>query len=177
MALVTCADCGNQVSDAAISCPACGRPMHTRPVRLHWLGAIACLVVVLAGAGYAIQSVNDGIALAHALGHPGEMESLAYTSAEAAHITFTNLSEATLYQCVRAVVRTKDRASNANSVAVCTGDVKPHTSAVIEAPYKVGAVKAICSGEPDRFGTRQVDWDLCEFYIEAAMPGKGGAAN
>ena len=30
--LVTCADCGSDVSDAAQSCPKCGRPMTTDEV-------------------------------------------------------------------------------------------------------------------------------------------------
>ena len=32
MALIKCAECGNQVSDLATSCPQCGAPKSTRPV-------------------------------------------------------------------------------------------------------------------------------------------------
>lgn len=32
MALINCADCGRQVSDAAVACPQCGRPIAGPPV-------------------------------------------------------------------------------------------------------------------------------------------------
>lgn len=38
MPLISCADCGRDVSTAATACPNCGRPMEaaTEPLRLEW---------------------------------------------------------------------------------------------------------------------------------------------
>jgi len=33
MGLVTCPDCSKEISDIAVSCPSCGRPMH--PVQIE----------------------------------------------------------------------------------------------------------------------------------------------
>lgn len=32
MALITCPDCGKQLSDQAPACPNCGRPMKKKPI-------------------------------------------------------------------------------------------------------------------------------------------------
>ncbi len=83
MALLTCPDCGNEISDAATACPRCGRPtgravnvvtnhvVTTRPAT-SWVtwGCLGCLgvscllagVVFLAGVvGKSASSVNDSI--------------------------------------------------------------------------------------------------------------------
>ena len=39
MALVTCRDCGKQVSEQAPACPNCGRPMNTQPSKVEDVNA------------------------------------------------------------------------------------------------------------------------------------------
>jgi hypothetical protein len=54
----------------------------------------------------------------------------------------------------------------AYSATVCSGDLKPHTSVSLEAPYDPGAIQKLCSGSADSLGIRSVDWDLCTFDLE-----------
>ncbi len=54
MALETCPDCGNQVSDSAAACPKCGRPMRapaprTRVVREAKSKAVAGILAIFLG--------------------------------------------------------------------------------------------------------------------------------
>ena len=56
MALIDCSECGNKVSDKALSCPQCGKPPPTKPLRL-----------VCAECG---QEVSDKAASCAECGHP-----------------------------------------------------------------------------------------------------------
>lgn len=141
--------------------------------QIHWLLATACIVVILAALGAAFSTVREIAAEMAAIAKPGSMENSAYTNADAAHVTFTNMSSGTLYQCVRGVVTNKAGKST-KTVAVCTGDVKPHSTVELVAPYHVGEVRDLCSGRADQFGIKQLDWDLCTFDVEPASgPGTG----
>lgn len=58
MGLITCQDCGRQVSEQAVACPQCGRPMN--PPTGH-----ATLPLVVTGAtepkeGLFLQTLNGG---------------------------------------------------------------------------------------------------------------------
>jgi hypothetical protein len=81
----------------------------------------------------------------------------------AAHVTLTNTTIATRYACFRGVVkRVSGTAAPIYSATVCSGDLKPHTTISLEAPYDPGAVEKTCSAE----GTHSIDWDLCTFDLE-----------
>jgi hypothetical protein len=147
--------------------------------QIHWLHAAACITVILAIVGTALIA-------AAGLSKPGSMESLAFANGEAAHITFTNPGTDTLFQCVRGVVKNKQGltlgpggVASTKSMPVCTGDVKPHSTVELAAPFPVGAVRDLCSspsdplGPKDSLGSKQVDWALCSFEIEP-MGGQGG---
>jgi hypothetical protein len=141
--------------------------------QIHWLLALACVVVILAAVGAVLSAAREFALEMAANGKPGSMENHAYTNGDAAHITFTNMSAATLYQCVRGVVTNKAGQSTKSAV-VCTGDVKPHSTVVLEAPYTVGEVRDLCSGQAGQFGIKQIDWDRCTFELEpAGSPGIG----
>lgn len=68
MALITCRDCGKQLSDAAAACPHCGNPAPPRKKktsRAAWAGLAVVLLLVVVGIGQAIQGEGDsGAALA-----------------------------------------------------------------------------------------------------------------
>lgn len=141
--------------------------MSERP-KIHPLIAGACVVVILAGLDAAITQAREQMHMEAAVGKVGAIEDLAWTSGEAAHVVLTNLTSATLYQCVRAVVRRKSDGTQQRSVPVCSGDLKPHTTTSLDAPYPWGTVKDLCAGKPDSFGVRALDWDLCTFDLEPA---------
>lgn len=56
--------------------------------------------------------------------------------------------------------------AHTESAPVSTGEVKPRTTIVLEAPYQVGAAEELCSGSPDRFGNTHLDWSKCSFTTE-----------
>jgi hypothetical protein len=159
-------------------------------MRLPRLVSVACWVVILAGTGEALSSIREVVGEVQLLvarpklnptteTSPREepMENSAYTNAEAGHVTFTNMSNATLHQCIRAVVRRKNGDGMARSVAVCTGDVKPNSTVVLEAPYPAGSVRNLCSRETaDRYGNYPFDWDLCTFDVEPVGAGSISAS-
>jgi hypothetical protein len=97
-----------------------------------------------------------------------QMKYSAYTNAQAAHVTVTNMNlSETHWACIEGVVTSKSTHSAASTVAVCTGDMKPHTTVVLEAPYKPGAIMDMCSTEvgEGRFARKELDWDLCDFEV------------
>jgi hypothetical protein len=97
----------------------------------------------------------------------GSLESSAYTNASAAHVTLTNTGRATQFECFQAVVTAvSGKSKPVRSVTVCSGDLKPHTTIALEAPYSAGAVNKICDGPPGAYGIRSIDWDLCTFELE-----------
>lgn len=72
MALIACPDCGGQVSDQALACPHCGRPLQTVPSlqvlrrEAHTLQSLAkgcgCLVILFAlGLGVLAYLVLRGV--------------------------------------------------------------------------------------------------------------------
>jgi hypothetical protein len=87
-----------------------------------------------------------------------------HTNAEAAHITFTNRGATTAWACVKGVVSSSPTGTQVASHIVCTGDVKPHSTIVLDAPYRVGAVLEICN--KIGFGdVKLVDWSKCSFDV------------
>lgn len=68
MALVTCTECGNAVSDKAAACPKCGAPVSSAakyvPEPSHWLRNTVIVVVVLGalfiGWGAMLASTPEG---------------------------------------------------------------------------------------------------------------------
>jgi hypothetical protein len=144
-------------------------PQQQQPlvrVRRDPLAVIAYLVVICAGAGAALAALRESVAAARSIAVPFYMEHSAYTNVQAAHITFTNRTERAAYACVRAHVMHLASKKQVEAVVVCTGEMKPHTTVALEAPYPVGAVEKLCAGEPDRFGFARVDWDRCGFDLE-----------
>ena len=137
--------------------------------QIHSLVAVTCVILIVSSFGTAIAEVREFIAGMASAAKPGAMESSAYTDADAAHVTFTNLSAGTVFQCVRAIVTSK-AGKVAKSVAVCTGDVRPHSTVVLVAPYRPGEVRDMCSSN-GQFGVKQLDWDLCTFDLEPTGPG------
>lgn len=127
-----------------------------------------CVVVILAALGYAFETVRQYIAVT-AAGlkgpRPGKLETSSYTNGEAAHVTITNLNAFDVEACFRAVVTGK-AGGRVVSVPVCTGTMKPRTTTVLQAPYEIGAVEALCAAEGERFGLRRIDWSKCSFTTE-----------
>jgi hypothetical protein len=130
---------------------------------------LTCVSVMLAVAGYAFQTIRQTLAAATAPivegPRAGKLEQSAYTNTEAAHITLTNLNSFPVETCLRAIVEANSGGRTV-SVPVCTGEMKPRTTTVLVAPYHVGEVSKLCSGEPDRFGFTHVDWNRCTFTTE-----------
>lgn len=87
-----------------------------------------------------------------------------HTNVDAAHLTLTNRGETTSWACVKGIVSSSSTGTKVESHVVCTGDVKPHSTTVLEAPYRVGSVLEICNktGYAD---TKVVDWSKCTFEI------------
>jgi hypothetical protein len=146
--------------------------VSTRAVRTgrDSLAMVAHVCIVLATMGYAVDAVRQTFAKAAApkpSPEIGEISEQVYTNATSAHFTFTNLNAFSAETCVKGIVRPKGALGpTAESVAVCTGEMKPRTTVVLEAPYRVGAIEALCSGETDRFGNSRLDWGKCSFTSE-----------
>jgi hypothetical protein len=139
------------------------------------LVAVTCAFVILAVFGYAYETVRQNVAVAAAAAASvgtkgpvaGKLDESSYTNAEAAHVTVTNLNAFPVESCFRAVVTGKGTGPvRAESVTVCTGEMKPRTTTVLVAPYRIGAVERLCSGPFDRFGNAHLDWSLCTFTTE-----------
>ena len=174
-----------------------GSVMQVMPAKAapHWLVATASIVIIVAGVGWFGTTVwetrraimHDAKALADeaqakaeaaererkAIPKIGEMEDLSFANADGAHVTMTNMGDDVLYNCMRGVVTSKATRNTTRSVAVCTGAVQPHSTVTLDAPFRVGAVRELCSGKPDAFGNRHVDWDLCGFELEPATASTG----
>lgn len=138
-------------------------------VRRDPLAVVAYVCVILATCGYGCQSVAHQISTAAeraaATPRPGKIDNSAYTNASAAHVTLTNLNLYPVKMCVKGVI-TPRGGGPIESVPVCTGEMRPHTTIVLEAPYHVGAVEKACSSEPDRLGLTHLDWSRCDFEME-----------
>jgi hypothetical protein len=71
------------------------------------------------------------------------------------------------YWCEKAVISARANGTGAGrieSVPVCTGDVLPHTTVSLVAPYPAGKVFDMCSSQ-GRYG-RELDWSQCDFDVE-----------
>lgn len=133
---------------------------------LQVLVTLTCLVILATAADRAWREVT---ATVNAVATPkeGDVQSDAFTDREAAHITITNLTSGVRYWCVRAVVSARPGGTGTGrveSVPVCSGDVSPHTTVTLIAPYPAGKVFEMCSS-PGRYG-RELDWSQCTFDIE-----------
>ena len=60
MAIISCPDCGNQVSSEADTCPKCGRPIKSgfmgRAGTSRWLN-IGCLIVLCIVAAFGLMAM------------------------------------------------------------------------------------------------------------------------
>jgi hypothetical protein len=131
------------------------------------LVTLANVFVILIGVGLAYDAVRQAVvstANAAVTRTDGEFKQSASTSADAAHVTLTNLNSWTMSTCVTAVVTSIKTRTTVRSVPVCTGEVKPRTTVTLEAPYSVGAIKELCPDTTNTF--RAVDWDKCTFDLE-----------
>jgi hypothetical protein len=126
---------------------------------------LTCFVIILAAGGAAYETIRQNIAAATV---PfGSLGQTAYTNASAAHVVLTNTTATTRYSCFRGVVKAASgKFAPIYTGTVCSGDLKPHSTVALEAPYDPGAVEGICSGPPNSLGMRNVDWDLCTFELE-----------
>jgi len=57
--LISCSDCGREVSKNAASCPNCGKSMKTSPVNI--LATVVLLIGALVAVGFVIKSFNFSI--------------------------------------------------------------------------------------------------------------------
>lgn len=140
-----------------------------------WLLGTACVCAILATGGYAIRSVREAVATAAAAGAARGSEApggvgpteVASSTVDAAHFTFTNIYHFSVGTCRLGVVQRISTGKTIRSATICTGAMAPRSTVAIYAPYPVGAVKAMCNGQADRYGNQFVDWDLCTFTTEA----------
>jgi hypothetical protein len=58
MALVNCVECGNGLSDQAITCPKCGAPTK-RSRKTHPFTWVILAVLIVAGVGYQVQADRE----------------------------------------------------------------------------------------------------------------------
>jgi hypothetical protein len=124
-------------------------------------GVLVALYVVV----YAIASIKDSVASGRNAPKPGAISFSAYSDVEAAHITFTNNTGAALYECAKGTVTNTRTKQAVSSTTVCSGDLAPHASLTLEAPYPRYALQSVCGGAPDSNGTRYVDWKRCTFDV------------
>lgn len=63
MALIKCAECGNEVSDSAVSCPKCGAPVAKAPTggarRVGCLTSALVIFALLVFIGYLTDGIDD----------------------------------------------------------------------------------------------------------------------
>ena len=129
---------------------------------VHQLLGLLAIVVYLGTVGVSTAQA----AIERARSNPG-LEGLLYsahTSADAAKMTFTNRGAGAAWACVKGVVSSAATGTKIESHVVCTGDVLPHSSVTIEAPYRVGAGLEVCN--KTGFGdVKLVDWSKCSFDV------------
>ena len=68
MALITCPECGAEVSSAAAACPKCGHPIKATPAGginagdpVHMIGIIVVIVILGAIVVFGVQQCNAGL--------------------------------------------------------------------------------------------------------------------
>ena len=124
------------------------------------LATVTCVVVILVSIGAAANTCReiDGFSLTPY----GPIQNAAYTDTHSAHVTLTNTTFATRFECFQGIVKRVDgKGDKVKSATVCSGDLNPHTTIVLEAPYDPGEVEKIC----DSSTTGNLDWDLCTFEL------------
>lgn len=145
-------------------------PIGTRAIDILNLAMLGLVFLVLLVLGIRLIAGSAVDIPQHAT--LATFEYSAYTNVETAHVTITNLGPATRWTCIQAKVQTHKGGGHAQSVVVCSGDMKPHTTVNLEPPYHVGTVRDFCSDPPNQFGARNVNWDLCTFdVVDAPTPG------
>jgi hypothetical protein len=117
---------------------------------------------------YGIASIKDMMAAKRNAAQPGALTLSAYTDSDAAHLTFTNATGGSLFQCAKGVMTNTKTQQKVESVTVCSGDLAPHASIALEAPYPRYAIQSVCGGQPDRNGVRYIDWQSCTFGVASA---------
>jgi len=167
MALAPCPDCASQVSTIAAACPNCGHPFAARSTRVlakpDWLFGLMCVSVLLGTGGMlSLEAIRS--AVRPLVAKPMTLTSASYATADRATFIFTNLTDVPGYACVKGVVASKaDKTARVETVPVCTGELKPHSTIELVAIYPKGDVRDICTDPPDRLGLRQMNWSLCTF--------------
>lgn len=126
------------------------------------LDTVAKIVVILAGlevlgdgAVSTVQAMKD-----HATPSEARLNSTSSASAEKMMATLTNLRGVPMFACLQGKVTNK-AGNSAETVVVCSGDIKPHSTVHIEAPFKVGAVLDLCN-KAGAYG-KVLDWSDCAF--------------
>jgi len=137
------------------------------------LDTIAKIVVVLAG----LEIIGDGAvsviraAKDHATPSEARLLSTSSATAEKATATLTNLRGVPMFACLQGKVTNK-AGNGTETIVVCSGDIKPHTTVHVEAPFKVGAVLDLCN-KASAYG-KVLDWTDCTFEMvdktAAAVP-------
>jgi len=131
-------------------------PRHSK------LQGAAYICIVLGFLMYAGDSIVDRIQVL--MGASTGLDMSSYSTAEAAVITLTNRRSLTQWGCFRGVVTSKSTIGSVLSAVVCTGEMKPMTTASLSAPYPPGKVQKLCSLS-DRDDRGVFDWNLCDFEI------------
>lgn len=136
---------------------------------LETVSQFAIILGVVAFLGEAVvEKLSAASAAAATVAGDGEADKMlrqAYTSAQTAHITFTNLHSFTGSACVKAVVTSIATGRTIASMPVCTGEVKPRSTVSLEAQYsEIDGVKTLCPDNDSRIGG--VDWNKCDFALE-----------
>lgn len=83
-----------------------------------------------------------------------------YTSMSEATCQLTNFGAAPARACIRGIVTRKNSSNTAESIVVCTGEVRHKESKTLQAMFTVGAIKTLCPGD---YGG--VNWDNCSFQV------------
>lgn len=126
---------------------------------------LAAVVVILTSLGQAVATVRELFASSKYVVQPLTMEYSATANVDAAHFTFTNLKEVPGYVCVKGTITNKS-GKIVESVPVCTGELKPHSTISIQAPFQPGSVMVACGDEPDKYGNQHMNWDKCSFEMQ-----------
>lgn len=129
---------------------------------MGWLDTVTKVVVVLAGVsvfgGEAISTAR-ALAVRARRGTEGAITQSSATASEAS-VTLTNLNAFPVYACLQGKV-TNRAGNSAETLAVCTGDMAPHSTVHLVAPFKVGAVLDLCNKSGPLGKT--LDWSDCTF--------------
>lgn len=127
------------------------------------MAEVAILVLAVASVGSSALELVRSWTAAATKPRALHMASTAYANAGGAHFIFTNEDGFSKYACVRATLANKE-GKTLTSLPVCTGEVKPFSTVVLESEFMGGNVDDVCFKETD-FG-KQLDWSRCTFDTE-----------